>query len=155
MVSSKYGWSKIVLTVLLVVGQCAVAEHVTLSGQVTLAASANPRAKKVSEIIKDNDLRYYATLGAGCALTLAGFISLIKNRYYSNTIENSKESSTDEWEQSRSYSAVTGVNEFAGLGSILWGLFIIANAKNIPALYDILGEKAGMALQCYLEQQTR
>ncbi len=143
MVSSKYGWSKIVLTGLLfngLVGQYASAE-----------GSYDPRAKKVSEIIKENDPRYLVTLATGASLTLAGIVVLLKSCWASKTVDDYKKACTlEDWERWRFHYGEDNIRGGSGFGYICIGLFIIANAKNIPAFYDILGEKAGAAFQAWL-----
>ncbi|MGE0010147.1 MAG: hypothetical protein AB7F19_06455 [Candidatus Babeliales bacterium] len=107
--------------------------------------------KTNAEIIPNSDPRYLATLGAGAGLTAAGIAVLLKSCWASKNVDDYKKASTlEDWERLRYHYGEDNMRGGSGFFYICTGLFIIANAKNIPAFYDRVGEWLGTGLQRFL-----
>lgn len=149
-------FSKLAFVVLVLcpaVGKCTDVGF--MSGQVSLDKPIAPKPLKVSEIIKDNDLRYLATLGAGSALTAAGIIVILKSCWNTKSADDYKNAATlEDWEKSRFQYVDENIRGGSGWVYLWTGLFIIGNAKNIPAFYDRVGEWFNTGVQRFLNDNS-
>lgn len=157
MTTSQSIFSKIVFTVLLFM---SIATQLTANPRVDHIDQFIDQAllpRKISEIIKDNDPRYLATLTAGVGLAFTGLALTLKNYWSKKSIDDfERESSLEDLERWQTWQLWNGDYNRGNLASwYFWsGLFVIANAKNIPAFYDMFGEWIGMSIQEFLSEGT-